>query len=156
LLIAQGYQESGLRQDVKSPVGAVGIMQLMPSTAAAPPISIPDIEKIEQNIHAGVKYLRHITDTYFDDPELSIIDRHLFAFAGYNAGPNRIQRLRRKAAEQGLDPNKWFNNVELVVRKHVGGEPTQYVRNIFKYYLAYRRIEEMQAGREAVRRDLRK
>ena len=114
LIVAQGYQESGLRQSAKSPAGAVGIMQVLPSTAAAPPIGIEDVHRLESNIHAGTKYLRHIVDTYFDDPDISVVDRHLFGFAAYNAGPSRINRLRKKAAKQGLDDTKWFNNVELV------------------------------------------
>jgi membrane-bound lytic murein transglycosylase MltF len=143
LLVAQGYQESGLDQTVKSKAGAVGIMQVMPSTAKAPPISIPDISTADPNIRAGAKYLRHVVDQYFNDPGISALDRQLFAFASYNAGPNRVDRLRRKAAALGLDPNRWFNNVEIVVSKSVGREPVDYVDNIFKYYIAFRRAQEM-------------
>lgn len=142
LMIAQGYQESKLDQSVKSAVGAVGIMQVLPKTAAGHPIGIPDITDAEANIHAGIKYMRFMVDQYFSDPAISALDRHPFAFAAYNAGPNRIDRLRRKAADQGLDPNVWFDNVELLVSKEVGREPVDYVANIFKYYIAYKRIEE--------------
>jgi len=152
MIAAQAYQESGIDQSVRSPVGAVGVMQVMPKTAAAAPILIPDIYTIDNNIHAGVKYLRYLIDQYFDDPQISAVDRLLFAFASYNGGPNRIDRLRRKAAAQGLDPNRWFQNVEVVVARHIGRETTQYVGNIFKYYVAYRRVIEERDQREAARK----
>jgi len=152
MIAAQAYQESGIDQSVRSPVGAVGVMQVMPKTAAAAPILIPDIYTIDNNIHAGVKYLRYLIDQYFDDPQIAPVDRLLFAFASYNGGPNRIDRLRRKAAAQGLDPNRWFQNVEIVVARHIGRETTQYVGNIFKYYVAYRRVIEERDQREAARK----
>lgn len=151
MIIAQAYQESGLNQSARSPVGAVGIMQVLPSTASAAPISINDIEAIDNNIHAGVKYLRHIADQYFSDPRISPVNRYLFSFAAYNAGPNRIDRLRKRAAQQGLDPNQWFQNVEIVVARHVGRETTNYVGNIFKYYTAYQRFLEMKEARETAK-----
>ncbi len=138
LLVAQGYQESQLDQSTRSPVGAIGVMQVMPTTAKDKNVAIPDIHNVEPNIHAGVKYMRFLVNQYFDEPGIDRVNRHLFAFAAYNAGPNRISRLRKKAAEQGLDPNKWFNNVELVVAEEVGRETVQYVSNIFKYYIAYK------------------
>ena len=145
LIAAQAYQESRLIQSLRSGAGAVGVMQLLPSTAANPPINIPEIDQLEANIHAGHKYLRHIADTYFDEPEIDELNRHLFAFAAYNAGPTRISRLRRRAAERGLDPNQWFGEVERVVAEQVGMEPVTYVRNIFKYYATYKL---MQSSRE--------
>jgi membrane-bound lytic murein transglycosylase MltF len=140
LMAAQGYQESGLDQSKRSPVGAIGIMQVMPETARDKAVGIPDIENLESNIHAGIKYNRWLADSFFNEPGVDANNRALFAFASYNAGPNRISRLRREAAEQGLDPNKWFNNVETVVARRVGREPVQYVSNIYKYYLAYRML----------------
>ena len=137
MVAAQGYQESGLDQDVRSPVGAIGVMQVMPATANDPVVGIPNIDEVEPNIQAGNKYLRHLVDQYFDDPGIDAVNRLLFAFAGYNAGPNRINRLRKVAAEEGLDPNQWFRNVELVVAREVGREPVHYVANIYKYYVAY-------------------
>ncbi len=147
MLIAQGFQESTLDQQVQSRAGAVGVMQLLPSTAAGSPINMPDISTTKLNIEAGVKYLRHIVDRYFDDPEIDPVNRLLFAFASYNAGPTRISRLRRQTAESGLNQNKWFRNVELVVASKVGHEPVRYVRNIFKYYIAYKRHQEIQERR---------
>jgi membrane-bound lytic murein transglycosylase MltF len=149
LLAAQGYQESGLEQSARSGAGAVGIMQLLPSTAADPNVAIANIEIAENNIHAGAKYMRFLLDRYFSDTEMTELDQHLFAFAAYNAGPARIRRLRTQAAESGFDPDVWFGNVEVIAAREVGREPVVYVRNIFQYYLAYRLIEEQLRRREA-------
>ncbi len=140
MVVAQGYQESRLEQSARSPGGAVGIMQVEPSTAAAPPISIPDVWTAENNIHAGVKLLNSIEKTYFDDPSIDARNRLLLTFAAYNAGPNRIAELRKKAAAQGLNPNIWFENVELLVARDVGPVTVQYVSNIYKYYIAYKLV----------------
>ena len=142
MIAAQAYQESGLDHSKVSPAGAVGIMQLLPSTAASKPVGIKDIRKLENNIHAGVRYLRHIQDVYLADEPLDPLNRTLFAFAAYNAGPSRVMKLRREAARQGLDPNRWFHNVENVTAKRVGRETVQYVSNIYKYYIAYRLVAE--------------
>ena len=150
MLAAQGYQESRLDQKTRSPVGAIGVMQVMPTTAKDKNVGIKDIHLVEPNIHAGVKYLRFLVNEYFNEPGIDFANRHLFAFASYNAGPNRIARLRKRAAEKGLDPNKWFNNVELVVAEDVGRETVQYVSNIYKYYIAYKlTIERQQKRRDA-------
>ncbi len=142
MVVAQGYQESQLEQSARGPTGAVGIMQVKPSTAAAPPISIPDVLSAENNIHAGVKVLKTIADTYFNDPKIDPMNRLLFTFAAYNAGPNRIAELRKRAQARGLDPNKWFENVELLVAEDVGPVTVQYVSNIYKYYIAYKLVVE--------------
>jgi membrane-bound lytic murein transglycosylase MltF len=146
LLVAQAYQESQLDQSTRSGGGAVGVMQVKPSTAEGDPINISDVAtKVDNNIHAGVKYLRHLVDDYFNDPEITPFNRHVFAIAAYNAGPTRIQSLRGKAEAQGLDPNIWFNNVELVSARVVGRENTDYVRNILKYWVAYRLAADFQS-----------
>ena len=142
MVAAQGYQESRLDQSARSSAGAVGVMQLLPSTAADPNVGIPDIEILDNNIHAGVKYLRFIRDRYFAAEAIDEMNRGLLSLAAYNAGPNRIARLRRQAAEAGLDPNVWFDNVEVVAAREVGREPVQYVSNIYKYYIAYRLIAD--------------
>jgi membrane-bound lytic murein transglycosylase MltF len=136
-IAALAYQESRLDQNARSPRGAVGIMQILPSTAAGPAVNIPDISTVENNIHAGVKYLAHLRDTYFNDPALAAEDRVDFTFAAYNAGPSKINRLRRRAAEEGLDPNRWERNVEYVARKVIGPETDRYVANVHMYYVAY-------------------
>jgi membrane-bound lytic murein transglycosylase MltF len=138
MIAAQGYQESLLDQSKKNPSGAVGIMQVIPKNAAASPINIPNVNTADGNIHAGVKMLRNIADTYFNDPKIDPVNKTLFVFASYNAGPNRIVRLRKEAADSVLDPNVWFNNVELVAAKDIGQETVTYVSNIYKYYVAYK------------------
>jgi len=151
LLVAQGYQESGLDQNIRSPVGAVGVMQVMPTTANDKNVKIPDIHLVEPNIHAGAKYMRFLVDQYFDEPGIDMVNRHLFAFAAYNGGPNRIARLRREAAAQGLDADKWFNNVELLAAKQIGRETVQYVSNIYKYYVAYKLVIDRAEQRNAAK-----
>ncbi|MEJ2474198.1 MAG: lytic transglycosylase F [Desulfobacterales bacterium] len=140
MISAQAYQESGLDQSKRSPAGAIGVMQMLPSTAADPNVGIPDIEKLDKNIHAGTKYLRFIVDRYFTDDAMDDANKMLFAFASYNAGPARVISLRNKAAKMGLDPNVWFHNVEVVAAKEIGRETVQYVSNIYKYYIAYRMV----------------
>jgi membrane-bound lytic murein transglycosylase MltF len=142
MIVAQGYQESLLNQSARSPGGAVGIMQVKPRIAAAEPISIPNISTAENNIHAGVKLLHSISQQYFNDPKIDPMNRLLMTFASYNAGPNRIADLRKRAAAHGLDPNIWFGNVELMVAQSVGPVTVQYVSNIYKYYVAYKLVVE--------------
>ena len=139
---ALAFQESRLDQSKRSPAGAVGIMQLLPATAADKNVGIPDIENLENNVHAGHKYLRFIQDRYFNDPEIDNLNSHLFTFAAYNAGPKKILDLRGEAKNRGLDPNIWFKNVELVVAEKIGRETVQYVSNIYKYYIAYKLTKE--------------
>ena len=140
MLAAQGYQESGLVQSRRSSTGAVGIMQLLPTTAADKNVNIANIDKAENNIHAGAKYLHFIRDRYFSEEPMSGQNQTLFALASYNAGPARVARLRKEAEALGLDPNRWFYNVEVVAAKRIGRETVQYVRNIYKYYVAYQRV----------------
>jgi membrane-bound lytic murein transglycosylase MltF len=152
MLAAQGYQESRLQQDARSHVGAIGVMQIMPATGAE--LKVGDITVTEPNIHAGAKYMDQLMTRYFPDANFSEANRPLFAFASYNAGPGRIASLRKEAQKRGLDPDKWFNNVELVVAEKVGIETTTYVRNIYKYYAAYKlqleALEEQRKAREQV------
>jgi membrane-bound lytic murein transglycosylase MltF len=147
LMAAQGYQESGLDQSKRSHVGAIGVMQVMPATARDKAVNIPDIDRLESNIHAGIKYNRWVVDNFYNDPGMEPRDRAFFAFASYNAGPGRVASLRKEAAAQGLDPNRWFNNVELVAARRVGRETVTYVSNIFKYYLAYQMMSRQTEAR---------
>ena len=140
MIASQSYQESRIDQSVRSHVGAMGVMQIKPETAADKAVGIPDITTIEPNIHAGVRYLRWIIDTYLDDPAIDDKNKLLLAFAGYNAGPGRLNSLRKKTAEDGRDPNVWFGNVEYAAAAKVGRETVTYVANIAKYYYAYRLI----------------
>jgi membrane-bound lytic murein transglycosylase MltF len=137
LIAAQAYQESRIDQQLRSPAGAVGIMQIKPATAADPNVRIGNVSAMDSNVHAGVKYLRFVSDRYFSDAKFDELNRHVFAFAAYNAGPARIQELRAAAAKEGLDPNEWFNNVEIIAGRKIGRETVDYVRNILKYWVAY-------------------
>jgi membrane-bound lytic murein transglycosylase MltF len=146
LMAAQGYQESQLNHNAKSPVGAIGVMQVMPATGKE--LNVGDITEIEANIHAGIKYMRFMIDQYYEKEPMTKLDKALFAFASYNAGPARVRQLRQEAAKRGLDPNVWFQNVEYVAAEKIGQETVTYVSNIYKYYVAYRLIRESQAARK--------
>ncbi|MBL8201618.1 MAG: lytic transglycosylase F [Chromatiales bacterium] len=152
LMAAQGFQESGLDQSVKSQVGAIGVMQVMPTTGKE--LKVGDISKIEPNIHAGVKYIRWVVDTYYKDEPMDRLNKGLFAFASYNAGPGRIRQLRREAEKRGLDPNVWFGNVEQIASERIGRETVTYVSNIYKYYVAYRLVLEEKERREAAKKEI--
>jgi len=145
---ALAYQESTLDHSKRSHVGAVGIMQILPSTATDKNVGIPGIDDLENNIHAGTKYLRFIRGRYFDDPAVDSLNQTLLAFAAYNAGPAKVAKLRKEAKEMGLDPNVWFNNVEIVAARRIGRETVQYVSNIYKYYVAYKLVIEQHEARE--------
>jgi membrane-bound lytic murein transglycosylase MltF len=153
LMAAQGYQESRLNQSAKSPVGAVGIMQLMPATGKE--MKVGDITQIEPNIHAGVKYMHNVMDANFKDEPMDALNKGLFTFASYNAGPGRIRQLRREAEKRGLDPNVWFGNVEQIASERIGRETVTYVSNIYKYYVAYRLVVEENQRRAATKEALK-
>jgi membrane-bound lytic murein transglycosylase MltF len=153
LMAAQGYQESRLNQSAKSPVGAVGIMQLMPATGKE--MKVGDITQIEPNIHAGVKYMHNVMDANFKDEPMDALNKGLFTFASYNAGPGKIRQLRREAEERGLDPNVWFGNVEQIASERIGRETVTYVSNIYKYYVAYRLVVEENQRRAATKEALK-
>jgi membrane-bound lytic murein transglycosylase MltF len=148
MLAAQGYQESQLDQNAKSHVGAIGVMQIMPATGKE--LKVGDIRITEANIHGGAKYMDQLMTRYFKDANFSPDNRALFAFASYNAGPGNISKMRTEAQKRGLAPDKWFNNVELVTAEKIGIETTTYVRNIYKYYVSYKRtVENIEAAKKA-------
>jgi membrane-bound lytic murein transglycosylase MltF len=149
LMAAQGYQESRLDQSVKSPVGAIGVMQVMPATGKD--MKVGDISQLDANVHAGIKYMRFVIDQYYKDEPMDPLNKGLFAFASYNAGPGRIRGLRQTAKARGLDPNVWFGNVERVAAEKIGRETVTYVSNIYKYYVAYKlTLEELEEKKKAL------
>ncbi len=158
-IAALAYRESRLDHRARSRRGAVGIMQVLPATAEAPPVGISNVRDLEDNIHAGVRYLAHLRDRYFDDPEIEPAARSDFALAAYNAGPTRISKLRSRAKREGFDPNLWFSHVEQVARRAIGRETVDYVADINKYYVAYKlsaaALIDRARSREAVARDER-
>ncbi len=154
LMAAQGYQESTLDQNVKSPVGAVGVMQVMPPTGKE--LKVGDISQVEPNIHAGVKYMRFMMDQYFKDEPMDDLNKGLMTFAAYNAGPGRLRQLRRETEKRGLNPNVWFGNVERIASERIGRETVTYVSNIYKYYITYRLLVDQQARRDAAKAEIAK
>jgi len=164
LVVAQMWQESNFNPKARSPVGAQGLLQLMPATAEEmgfpPPVFEPD-----RNIQAGVKYLNWVRDRF--SPTLPPVDKLWFTLASYNAGYGHLLDAQRLAEELGLDPNVWFGNVEVAMLKlsepkyfkkarygYVrGAEPVQYVRNISNLYKAY---TDVATGEIGVRPPLRK
>jgi membrane-bound lytic murein transglycosylase MltF len=152
LMAAQGYQESRLNQNVRSPVGAIGVMQVMPATGKE--LNVGNIAQTEPNIHAGIKYMRFMIDQYYEKEPMTRLDKALFAFASYNAGPARVRQLRQEAARRGLNPNVWFGNVEHVAAEKIGRETVTYVSNIYKYYIAYRLIMESQQARQKAKEQI--
>ena len=148
LMAAQGYQESALNQKARSHVGAIGIMQIMPATGRG--LKVGDIRQLEPNIHGGAKYMRWMIDHYYADEPMTALDKALFSFASYNAGPARVARLRAETKKRGMDPNVWFHNVEYVAAEKIGPETVTYVGNIYKYYIAYKLVmEQMQLRQKA-------
>ena len=153
MLAAQAYQESQLDQEARSPVGAIGLMQVMPATGAE--LGVGDITLADPNVHAGTKYMDRLMTRFFPDATFDDVNRTLFAFAAYNCGPGNMRKLRQAAEKRGLDPNVWFNNVEVVTADRIGLETTTYVRNIFKYYVSYKLLNDMQQASQEARETLK-
>jgi membrane-bound lytic murein transglycosylase MltF len=153
LMAAQGFQESRLDQSARSHVGAIGVMQVMPATGKD--LRVGDINQVEPNVHAGVKYFRFMMDQFYKDEPMDELNKGLMTLASYNAGPGRLRQLRSETARRGLDPNVWFGNVERIVSERVGRETVQYVSNIFKYYVAYRLATDRVLARERARGEVR-
>jgi membrane-bound lytic murein transglycosylase MltF len=154
LAAAQGYQESQLNQEARSHVGAIGVMQIMPATGKD--LKVGDITQTEPNVHGGVKYMRWMIDQYYANEPMTKLDKALFSFASYNAGPGRVAQLRKEAARRGLDPNIWFHNVEYVAAEKIGAETVTYVSNIYKYYVAYTLLMEAREEKERAAGALKK
>src|SRR5262249_36048502 len=105
LLAAQGYQESAFDPAPRSDAGAVGLMQLLPSTAREMGADTDKLTDPETNIRAGTMYLAKLRDTYFNDPALSPAARSDFLLAAYNAGPGNVRKWRDLATKRGMDAN---------------------------------------------------
>jgi len=156
MIAAQAYQESRLNNNKRSSSGAIGIMQVLPKTARDKNVNIRNITQVENNIHAGVKYLNYIRKTYFTSKKISPLDKVFFSWAAYNAGPNKINQLRRIAKKRGLNPNRWFFNVEEIASEKIGRETVEYVSNIGKYYVAYKLYFAKIAKQNAVKQQIKK
>jgi membrane-bound lytic murein transglycosylase MltF len=132
LIAALAYQESRFQPKKKSHAGAIGIMQIKPSTARDRNVNLPNISDLETNIHAGVKYLAFLRDRYFSSNDYTPEEKENFALAAYNAGPRKVLQLQQKTRELGLNPYKWFYNVETTARQVIGHETVNYVTSIQK------------------------
>jgi len=110
-----------------------------------------DITLVEANIHAGVKYISFLRNEFFANQPMDARNKTLFSFAAYNAGPGRVQKLQKEAEKRGLDPYVWFNNVEIIAGERIGEETVTYVSNIYKYYIAYKLLEEQRIEKEKAR-----
>ncbi len=148
LLMAQSYQESTLNPNARSNRGAVGIMQVLPSTAQEWYIGVDGVNDLDNNVHAGTKYMRYMLDSYFNEPELSEYERMLLALAAYNCGPNRITKYREEARTSGLNPNVWFGNVEAIAASHGATETVNYVQNISELYVSYQESYKINTERQ--------
>ena len=151
-MMAEGFQESGLNQQVKSSVGAIGVMQLMPDTGKE--MNVGDITQEDANIHAGVKYFHSMMEKLYGNEPMDEQNKVLFTFAAYNCGPARVKQLRAEADQKGLDPNIWLNNVEVIAAARVGAETVNYVANIYKYYVAYKLIAVQEEERRKAKESL--
>lgn len=154
LIAALAYQESNLNHHKKSRRGAVGLLQVRPETAADPKINIKNVHLVENNIHAGVKYLAFLRDRYYSDPKIRPRDQVRFSLAAYNAGPAKIRRVRSLATEMNLDPNQWFRNSEMAALRVLGQETVRYVSNINKYYILYVNALEQRKAREEIKKKI--
>jgi len=154
LIAAQAYQESRFNQHKVSHQGAMGIMQIKPETAQHKPIYVHHIKKLENNIEAGVAYLAFLRDHYFSDPAYLPEDRINFALAAYNAGPTKIKKMQRLAKKRGLNPNKWFYNVETIVRQKIGLETVNYVANIRKFQVILKMSQSIEQNKPLAKLNL--
>ena len=150
-ITALAYQESRINQNLISRAGAVGVMQMLPSTARDSSVNIPNIYKIEPNINAGTKYLRYLHDNFFNNTDMDQRNKLFFSLASYNAGPGRVKKLRKEAAASGFDENKWFQNVEIIAAKRIGRETVRYVSNIYKYYITYSIIADEEKKKSSIK-----
>jgi len=107
-LAAQSFQESRFQANLVNPIGATGLMQVMPGTAKD--LGVSDLTHPENGIRAGVQYMAQLRDRF--DDGLSPTDRLCFTLASYNAGYGHVQDARILAAQLGLNPNVWFDNTE--------------------------------------------
>jgi len=152
-MMAEGYQESSLNQQARSQVGAVGIMQVMPQTGAE--MKVGDIHQVDPNIHAGVKYFHNMVEKLYGNEPMDDLNKVLFTFAAYNCGPGRVKQLRAEAAQKGLNPSVWIDNVEVIAANRVGAETVNYVSNIYKYYVAYKLIAVQEEQRRKAEQALK-
>lgn len=128
LIFAVARQESAFMHDAKSPAGAVGLMQLLPSTAkqtaqkSGMSFNAQDLIKPDKNIALGSRYLDYL---------LGVFDgNRILAAAAYNAGPSRVRQWMNKEKNAQLPYDVW---IETIPFKETRG----YVQNILSFSVIY-------------------
>ena len=151
-MAAQGYQESGLDQAKRSRVGAIGVMQVMPATARDKAVGIPDIDRLESNIHAGIKYNRWVVDNFYQDPghhapEPAALRLRLLQRGARPRWRASARRPRRRASTRtcGSTTSSWWRPSGSAAR------PSPTSSNIYKYYLAYQMMTQGIQARAAAK-----
>ena len=139
-------------QHVSAYTGASGLMQLMPATAKE--LGVTDINNPDQNIKAGITYLKKI-HSYWDDIPDSI-QRIKFTMASYNCGYGHVRDAQKLARKYASDTLNWDNGVDQYILKLTkpkyyndevvqygyarGYEPYDYVHDIFDRYHDYKNL----------------
>lgn len=155
LMASQIYQESQFKPNAKSWAGAVGLMQLLPTTGKM--FGVTNLFDPKFNIKAGTKFLISL-DKYWRKFIADSTERIKFVLASYNIGRGHIDDARKLAEKYGVNPNVWKDNVEYyllqkskpkyyndeVVRNGYcrGKETVKYVREIFERYEHYKKFIE--------------
>lgn len=153
LLASMIYQESQFKPNVRSWVGAYGLMQLMPETMKE--FQVDTNSTVAEQISAGVRLLKSF-DQQIPDSIVDSVQRIKFTLASYNGGLGHILDARRLAQKNGKDPNRWDHNVDYFVlhlseKKFYhnplvrngymrGWETYQFVREIFDRYQRYKTL----------------
>lgn len=128
LLYALTRQESAFMEDVRSPAGARGLMQLMPATArqtangSGMQVSASDLYEPDINIRLGSRYLAEMLEEFDGNRAL--------AAAAYNAGPNRVKQWLRRTKDNPLPLDKWIETIPFA-------ETRGYVQNVLAYSVIY-------------------
>ncbi len=154
MVAALAFHESRFNETLVSPTGAVGLMQVLPATAKQ--MGFKNVRPPRENLHAGIRYMDLLRAKAFADSAIPESEKIYFILAAYNAGPNRVNRVRAIAQQMGLDPNKWFGNVEYAAMQAMGDETLNYVANVSKYYTAYKLAYDLANRRDDSRLKLLK
>lgn len=136
-LAAVAYKESTLNPAAKGVGGATGLMQVTP--AAARSVGVGNFGGLEGNVEASARYFKSLRKRYFASSRMDERERRAFMLAAYNMGAQRVQSMRAEARRRGLDPDRWFFQVERVALDELGMGVPGYVNAVNKYHLAYRR-----------------
>lgn len=127
LVTALIRQESRFEKDIKSPVGATGLMQLMPATAkmVADNLNLEEysLTKPNDNINLGTWYFDYTHQTYNNNS--------MFAVASYNAGPGNVSKWLTRY--ESSDHDEFVENIPF-------NETKGYVESVFGNYWNYQRI----------------